>query len=265
MARKHDKRQEMPELTPEEMKAIGEIELGPSRHEQFLNAHYKKLIVATLAVMLLLAAAIVYATYRMRQETDASGLLVQTLGVVGTSSAEENENADLTTLERIIREYSGTHAAGTAQLLRGMRLVEGGEEKRGLETLQQVAMGAKEPFVRLRAQVFMAGHYMRGGEKEKAVELWQTVSRAGDTPYQALALLSLGDLAQKSGDVQSARTYYTQITERCPASPLQGAAQQRLLILGVDAPKTVSPPEQQKKDGPDKDDLLFPGSGSPLN
>ena len=31
-------------LTPEEIKAIGEIAIGPSRHEQFLNAHYKKLM-----------------------------------------------------------------------------------------------------------------------------------------------------------------------------------------------------------------------------
>ena len=72
MAKKHDKLKDMPELTPEEMKAIGEIELGPSRHEKFLNAHYKKLIVATLAIMLLMAAAIIYATYRMRQKAEAS-------------------------------------------------------------------------------------------------------------------------------------------------------------------------------------------------
>ena len=31
-------------LTPEEVKAIGEIELGPAKHEVFLNKHYKKLI-----------------------------------------------------------------------------------------------------------------------------------------------------------------------------------------------------------------------------
>ncbi len=263
MAKKHDKLKDMPELTPEEMKAIGEIELGPSRHEKFLNAHYKKLIVATLAIMLLMAAAIIYATYRMRQKAEASGLLVQALGVVDVSAADEN--ASMATLEHIINDYSDTQAAGTAQLLRGMRLVEGGEEKKGLQTLQQVAMGAEEPFIRLRAQVFMAGYYMKGGENEKAAELWQTVSRAGDTPYQALALLSLGDLAQKNGDEQGARTYYTQIAERCPASPLQAAAQQRLLILGVDAPKPVSPPEPQKSEEQHKGDLLFPGIGSPLN
>ena len=31
-------------LSPEEIKAIGEIAIGPSRHEQFLNAHYRKLM-----------------------------------------------------------------------------------------------------------------------------------------------------------------------------------------------------------------------------
>ena len=264
MVRKHDKlMKDMPELTPEEMKAIGEIELGPSRHEQFLNAHYKKLIVATLAVMLLAAAVIIYSTYRMRQEAEASGILLQALGVANPSLPEKG--IDRAKLETIIHDYPGTQAVETAELLRGMQLVEGGEEKEGIEVLQKVALKADEPFLRLRAQAYMAGHHMRAGDNEKASELWQAVNRAGDSPYRALALLSLGDLAQKAGDEAEARSYYTQIAEQCPASPLQGAAQQRLLILGVDAPEPVPPPEPQQKDGQGKNDLLFPGIGSPLN
>ncbi len=260
MAKKHDKLKDMPELTPEEMKAIGEIELGPSRHEQFLNAHYKKLIVATLAIMLLLAAAIIYGTYRSRQEAEASGLLVQALRVVDSSS--DQDGMDMTTLDRIINDYPGTQAVGTAQLLRGMQLLAGGEEKQGIAALQEVALGAEEPFLRLRAQTYLAGYYARGGENEKSAELWQAVNRAGETPYRALALLSLGDMAQKSGDEQGARAYYKQIAEHCPASPLQVAAQQRLLILGVDAPKPVPPPEPQQGKEQSKEAPLFPGLGS---
>ncbi len=261
MAKKHDKLKDVPELTPEEMKAIGEIELGPSRHEQFLNAHYKKLLVAIMAIMLLAAAAIIYGTYRMRQEAEASGLLLQALGVV--DPVADREGMDVKILDRIIRDYRGTQAVGTAQLLRGMQLLAGGEQQQGIAELQQVALSADEPLLRLRAQVYLAGYYMRGGEKGKAAELWQTVSRAGDTPYQALALLSLGDLAHKNGDEQGARTYYEQIAQRCPASPLQAAAQQRLLILGVDAPKPVAPPEPPK-DEQDKDTPLLPGLDSSL-
>ena len=264
MANKHEKLKDMPELTPEEMKAIGEIELGPSRHEQFLNAHYKKLIVATLVIMLLAAAAIIYGTYRARQEAEASGLLLQALGVTDQST-EAQGNFDQAALERIIRDYPGTQSVGAAQMLRGMQLVVGGEEKQGIEELQRVALRADDSFVRLRAQAYLAGHYMRAGNSDKATELWQAVSRAGNSPYHALALLSLGDMAQKSGDEQGARAYYTQIAEQCPASPLLVAAQQRLLILGVDSPKPVAPPENEQKTGKDaKGELLFPGLGSPL-
>ena len=38
-------------MSPEEIKAIGEIELGPSKHEIFLNQHYKKLMWGGIGVV----------------------------------------------------------------------------------------------------------------------------------------------------------------------------------------------------------------------
>lgn len=249
----------MPELTPEEMKAIGEIQLGPSRHEKFLNAHYKKLIVLLLVIMLLAAGGIIYATYIMNRKAEASGLLLHAIGV---DTAEAKDEFDMATLDRIVKEYSGTKAVETAQLLRGIQLVESGEEKKGLDALQQVILTTDEPFVRLRAQVYLAGHYMRGGQDAKASELWQAVSREGVSPYQALALICLGDIAQKAGDEAGARAFYSQVEKKCPNSPLVRDAKRRLLILGVDAPTPVAPPKPAKQ--PDdtsetpQEDSLFP-------
>ena len=56
-------------LTPEEIKAIGEIAIGPSKHEQFLNAHYKKLMWGGITLGVAAGAVIAFFSHRndMRQ------------------------------------------------------------------------------------------------------------------------------------------------------------------------------------------------------
>lgn len=244
-----------PALTPEEMKAIGEIELGPSRHERFLNHHYKKLIVLTLAIMLASAAAIVYGTYLVRQEKDAAGALLAAVRVI-PSSAAENEGFDLATLEKITKDYPDTRAADSARLLRGMQLLAGGQEKAGKEALRNVADAASDPSIRLRAQVSLASYAMRAGQNQEAIEQWQAVSRAGQSPYLALSLLSLGDLEDEAEKRDVARSYYERLIQDCPASPLVLTARQRLLLLGVDAPQPVEP---EKKENPSPASADLPG------
>lgn len=234
-------------FSPEEMKAIGEIELGPARHEQFLNKHYKKLIIGLIIFMLLAVAAIVYGVWRHRQTTDgAAAVMAVTKAPTGVVPVSEYDAA---ALQQIQLKYPGTHAAATAELMRGMQLVDAGQEQEGLAILQSVIANATEPFLSIRAKAYMAGHYMRGGDTQKATELWQGVTQAGASPYQALAYLSLGDLAKQAGDTSMAQLYYKSLIENCPSSPLQTSAEQRLLLLEVDPPVPVAPaPTEDKND-----------------
>ena len=237
-------------LTPEEMKAIGEIELGPSRHEQFLNNHYKKLIVIVLVLMLLASAAIVYGTWRSRQEADAAAQNMAAMKVPsGVVSVAEYDAA---TMQKLTTDYAGTKAAATAELMRGMQLVDAGQEQEGIKLLNDVISSTADSFLRTRAQVFLAGHYMRGGDTEQSTQLWQAVAAAGNTPYLALSLLTLGDLAQQRGDIEMARSLYKQLQDTCPTSPLIVAVQQRMLLLEVDAPEPVAPaPEPEQNNSGD--------------
>lgn len=228
-------------LTPEEMKAIGEIELGPSRHEKFLNAHYKKLIIITIVVMMAAVACIVYVTWRAHQEADGSSAIVSVLKTDAVCNAADAAAYDAAALDAIEADYNDTKAAATAELLRGMRLVAGGQEQEGVNVLQNVIASSPQGFLRMRAQAYLAGHYMSGGDAAKANELWQAVVRAGKTPYLALAYLSLGDIAAESGEADQAHAYYTKLQEECPSSPLMPTVQQRLMLLGVDAPEPVAP------------------------
>lgn len=235
-------------LTPEEMKAIGEIELGPSRHEQFLNRHYKKLIVALLVFMLLASGAIVYGTWRARQESEAAAAIMAAMRV--TSRVSDAGEYDMAQLDKILAEYPGTKAAATARLLRGMQLLAGGQQEQGIQALESVIAGADNDLLRLRAQVTLATYYMDGGDAAKAMEYWQAVSRVGSSPWEPLALLTMGDIAAQQGDDTMAKAYYTKLTENCPSSPLRGVAHQRILLLGVDAPIPVAQPPANEQQAP---------------
>lgn len=230
-------------LTPEEMKAIGEIELGPSRHEQFLNAHYRKLIVGAVGVMLLATAAIVYFTWRAGQEASGASSVVAAIKATQAGGAAGAADYDAALLAEIPSRFAGTHAVVTAELLRGMQLIESGHEQEGIALLESFIQSVDEDILRVRAQAFLAGHCMSGDEaqQKKAVELWQAVSRAGQSPYLPLSYLTLGDLAKDAGEMEQARGYYNKLLEDCVSSPLATVARQRLLLLGVDAPMPEAP------------------------
>lgn len=250
-------------FSPEEMKAIGEIELGPSRHEKFLNAHYKKLIVVTLGIMLAAVVGIVYATWRARQEADGAAAIIAAMKATGAGAVADAAGYDLPTLEQVQAQYPDTSAAATAELLRGMQLVAGGQEQQGIAALESFISTTADAALRVRAQAYLASRYMSGGEAQKATELWQAITRAGQSAYLPLAYLSLGDLAQEAGEVEQARAYYTGLQEQCPASPLNRTVKQRLLLLGVDAPQPLAPapapaPAAPQEELPTWDSLKFP-------
>lgn len=230
-------------LSPEDMKAIGEIELGPSRHEKFLNAHYRKLICGLVALMLLATAAIVYVTWSARQQADAAAANIAALQATSPGNAAYVGEYDLAALEQVIARYPGTPAAESAALLRGIQLIAAGQEQEGVAVLEQAAASSTgNSLLPVRAQAFLAGYYMNGGDNQKAIRLWQAVAAVGENPYEALSLLCLGDMAQEAGDMEQARSYYMHLEKKCPSSPLLSVAQRRLLLLGVDAPTPVEPP-----------------------
>lgn len=250
-------------FSPEEMKAIGEIELGPSRHEKFLNAHYKKLIVVSIIFMLVAASCIIYATWRARQEDDGAATMIAALKATSVGDVVEASAYDTAALEKVGTDYPGTNAAATSELLHGMQLIAGGQEQQGVEVLENViAANPPENFLRVRAQAYLATHYMSGGDAEKAKKLWQEVSSSKTSPYLALSYLSLGDLAKEAGDIEQARAFYNMVQKECPFSPLMVTVQQRLLILGVDAPEPVAPAPAEKDTATEESPAESWGSGN---
>lgn len=232
-------------LSPEEIKAIGEIQIGPAKHEVFLNKHYKKLIVGGLVLVAVGSAAICYATYVQQRNEDAGAAMVHALKLSAPGQAASPAEYDASTLAQVVADYSPTPSAPTAELMEGLSLLtsDGNQQQTGIARLEQLALNSTSNLICARARAALAAHYMRSGEPDKAAAEWNHVVRLPQNPYTALAYLCMGDLAKQRGDIESARSYYSQISTACPTSPLarQGAAELRLMLLEVDAPKPEAP------------------------
>ncbi len=244
MDKKNSIDDEIGTLSPEEIKAIGEIELGPSKQEQFLNKHYKKLIVGGIVFMVAVSAGICISSFYQQHQTAGSHELFSAAKVRTTGAAADVSDYDAKALATVLEEYSDTDAAATAALMEGLSLLQGeGTAERGLSRLEGVAASAQNEFVRARSLSAIASYYMDEGKAEQAVAAWKKVTQLPTNAYTALAYVSLGDLARNAGDIEAARAYYDLLAKECPTSTLTRSqvAEMRMLVLNADDPTPVKP------------------------
>lgn len=229
-------------LSPEEIKAIGEIEIGPSKHEIFLNAHYKKLMWGGIGLSVAAACIIAYFSHRNDHRNEASACAVQVFKATEPGAVAAPSAYDAAALKALSEDYAGTPSAATAELLRALSLLGGDKKGEAMASLQQLS-GDANPLIAARAQVAVASHLMQEGKDKESVAAWQKLVQMGDSPYTALGYVTLGDLAADGGDKQAARGYYEQARTKCETSALVSAktVEMRLLLLDVDAPRPVAP------------------------
>lgn len=253
-------------LSAEEIKAIGEIEMGPSRHEVFLNNHYKKLLWGGIALGVLGGSVIAFCSHLHDVKQEAAGELMTALkvenGVVDPASFDD------AALARLSSEFASTPSHATAELLAGLKELTGSAPQAGVERLERLASdGEVHPLLRARAQAAVATYHMGQGDASKAAEAWQRVVALGDSPYLALAYLTLGDLARTAGETDKARDYYGQAESKCETSPLVTGktVQMHRLLLDVDAPRRVEAPAAEDKPHPLDDPFAepIPGESKP--
>lgn len=237
-------------LSPEEIKAIGEIAIGPSKHEQFLNAHYKKLMWGGITLGIAAGCVIAFFSHRNDMRKDAAAQVVQAMKITspveGVSSPDEYDAAVLQSLQQ---QYAGTPSAITAELMNGLSLLAKGEES-GVSALENVAASAAPMPLRARALAAIATYQLQQGKD--SVPTWTRIAQMEANPYSALSYLTLGDLANEKGDKEAARGWYEQCKAKCPTSALvtDKTVELRLSLLDVEAPTPVEPlpaPEEQKE------------------
>ncbi len=242
-------------LSPEEIKAIGEIALGPSKHEQFLNAHYKKLMWGGITLGIVAGGVIAFFSHRNDMRHEAAAQVVQAMKITspgdGIATADEYDSAALKALQE---QFADTPSAITAELMNGLSLIAKGDEA-GVSALETVASSTAPAPLRGRALAALATYQLQQGKD--SVPTWTRIAQMESNPYSALAYLMLGDLAKDKGDKDAARNWYEQCKAKCPTSALVAdkTIEMRLTLLDVDAPTPVEPLAQPEPEQ---------GTGNPL-
>ena len=229
-------------LTPDEIKAIGEIELGPAKHEIFLNKHYKKLLWGGIGLGIAAGCVIAFFSHRNDMKQSAAAEVVSAMKLTAPGVGAQPAEYDDAAIGTLAADYSSTPSADTGLLLSGMKMLEGGNAPRGAAMLEQLAAKSEDSLIKARALSAVASHYLSDGKEDKAAEAWKKVVEVGESPYLALAYITLGDIARAKGDMEAARAAYTDAQSKCETSPLvtSKAVEMRLLLLDVDAPKPVA-------------------------
>ena len=241
METNHKQNEDTLPLSPEEIKAIGEIAIGPSKHEQFLNAHYKKLMWGGITLGIVAGGVIAFFSHRNDMRQEAAAQVVQAMKITspgnGIASADEYDAAALQTLQQ---EYAQTPSAITAELLQGLSLLAKGDES-GVAALEKVAASDASAPLRGRALAALATYQLQ--QNKDSVPTWTRLVQMEQNPYTSLAYLMLGDLAKEAGDKEAARNWYEQCKAKCPTSALvtDKTVEMRLTLLEVDAPTPVEP------------------------
>lgn len=247
--------EEMP-LSPEEIKAIGEIDLGPAKHEVFLNKHYKKLIVGGIALAIVATAATAWYAHGETQKEEAGALVVKAVGTTVTDTTMSPKNYDPAALDEVLNDFAGTPSEETAMLLKALRELTD-PANTDFSALVELSDKAANQTVQARACVALATRFAADGDTEKATMYWKKVIDMPRNAYTARAYVNLCDIAWNAGKVEQAADYLRQARAACPDSTLfaEGAnndiaVRSDLLESGVDAPEIVAPAEQPAADAP---------------
>ncbi len=234
-------------LSPEEVKAIGTIGIGPSKQDIFLNQHYRKLILAGAVVAVAASLGIAYFSHNNDRRDAAGAQVVAAMNTEIPALMHPAADYRAENNERVQTTYADTASAPTAALLSALaELSKGGEAAKGaLNSLEGFANDSTAPtLLRARAYCAMATYSMQKGDDTAATQQWKNLLELGETPYGALARMSLGDLAKTAGNKEEARMYYQQAMEHCQTSQLvldPNIIATRLLLLDVDAPRPQAP------------------------
>ena len=228
--------------------AFAEISVGPAKHEQFLDAHYKKLIVIGVILVAIIAGLIIYHGMNKSMERKAGGMLVNAVPTSRYDDAVTNLHVD--TLQGVINQYPNSQAAITADYMEALALWNAGKEAEGIAKMQSFIASAPSPEWVSQASTVLGCRFMNQGKDAEAKALFEAVVDQGNPIFAPFALLCLGDMANATGNADAAMQAYKKVTEKFADSTFSvptsrddvfGGVLVRQKLFGIAAPEKVAP------------------------
>lgn len=224
----------MPEDTTPSVAPLAEINLGPSKFEQFLDNNQK-----TLAILLAVAVA-------------ASAVYIVIRGV--EKSREHSAGVALSkatttsTLQDVISNHANTKAAASAKLLLADMQVGENKTDVAIKTLQDFIATQNDHPARATASAKLGACLMSQGKNAEASTIFQQIVNDPSARYIApYALICLGDIAKIGSDTAKAESYFNQVKSDFPESRFIDLANERLKSVKAKPPVEVQPPAPEPK------------------
>lgn len=210
---------------------FAEIDLGPSKLDQFLDAHQKKLIIAAILIAIGVIAYVIYAGIAKGEAEDAGAALL---------TAEKVED-----YQAVVNQWPTSNAAATALPL--MAEVQGAESPEdAIATLRSFLDSTPSHPIAATAKVSLALRLIEQGNTDEASTLLTEIAESEsetDSYIAPLACITLGDIAKKSGDTASAKSWYEKAKEDPTeqGNTFSNTAEARLALVNAQPPTKIKP------------------------
>lgn len=238
----------MPEETTPSVAPLAEINLGPSKFEQFLDNNQK-----TLAVLLAVAvvASAVYIVIRGVEKSREH-----------SAGAALSKATDSAALREVFSSHANTNAAASAKLLLADMQASEGETDASIKTLQDFIATHNDHPARATASARLGACLMSQGKNAEASSIFQQIVSDPLARYIApYALISLGDIAKIGGDTAKAESYFNKVKSEFPESSFINLANERLNSVQAKPPVEVQPAAPEAK----KEPVAQPAPTSPTS
>lgn len=204
---------------------IAEIEHGPSKFDQFLEEHQKKLMAAGILIFLGVIAYVFYTSFTQKQQEAAGAAL----------TAADSKEA----YRKVITDFNQPTTSGSAAINEAALRETTADKITAIESF--IANYPEHPGLPSQ-ELKLALLFQKEGKLDQAVAaLNSLLGRVNADNLAPRANIALGDIAIQRGETEKAAQYYNQALQHNSqaTSIYQDMAKQRLTMMTAKAPKVV--------------------------
>ncbi|MCP5538114.1 MAG: tetratricopeptide repeat protein [Akkermansiaceae bacterium] len=219
---------------------IAEIDHGPSKLDQFLEDHSKKLVIAAILIALGVVAYVVY-----------DGLAEAKAQEAGSALLEAQKVADY---QDVIKKWPDSNAAASAlPLMAELQWTD--SQPDSIATLEEfISKHPGHPSI-ATAKVSLGLRLLEQGKTDEASEILSEIADSDKATYIApLACIALGDIAKAANKPDDAKQWYekAQTDPSEQGNAFKDIAAARLILVNAKPPVKIKPalPEPPKPDSP---------------
>jgi hypothetical protein len=208
---------------------IAEIDLGPSKVDQFLDNHQNKLVIAAILIALGVVAYVIYDGLAQAKANEAGAALL---------SAQESGE-----YENVITTWPDTNAAASAKLL--LADVQWADSQPdSIATLEEfINQYPQHPSI-ATAKTSLGLRLIEQGKTDEARDVLAEVVDNDAYRYIApMACIALGDIAKAEGKISDATQWYERAQQDSEGqkNAFEPLASARLLIVNAEPPTKLKP------------------------